>query len=73
LESEAIEVQVEDDARTPRWVKASAAIGGGLILLIIVMTLAGHGPGRHIPRGVGTAGVPQGAIQDQPPHEGGGP
>ena len=33
---------------TPRWVKAFGIVGGILVLLIIVMLLSGHGPGRHM-------------------------
>lgn len=38
-------------ASAPRWVKLSAVIGGGFALLLFVMTILGHGPGRHIPGG----------------------
>lgn len=36
---------------TPRWVKVSGIIGGGVILLILIMLFAGHGPSRHIQSG----------------------
>jgi hypothetical protein len=45
-----------DDPGTPRWVKMSGIIGGVLVALIVVMLLAGHGPGRHLPGGHMPAG-----------------
>ncbi len=33
----------------PRWVKASGIIGGVLALFVVVLILAGGGPGRHGP------------------------
>jgi hypothetical protein len=33
----------------PRWVKVFLLIGVALIVLIAVMLLTGHGPGRHMP------------------------
>jgi hypothetical protein len=36
------------DDRMPRWVKVSAIVGGLLVLMIVIMLLMGHGPGRHI-------------------------
>ncbi len=38
---------------TPRWVKVLGIIGALLVLLIIVMLLTGHGPGRHMHGGLG--------------------
>jgi hypothetical protein len=38
---------------TPRWVKVFAIIGVAVVLLIVVMLLTGHGPGRHMHRGLG--------------------
>ena len=32
----------------PRWVKAAVVIGIAVALLIIVMLISGHGPGRHM-------------------------
>jgi hypothetical protein len=40
-----------DDIGTPRWVKVSGIIVIVVVLLVVVMMLAGHGPGRHLPRG----------------------
>jgi hypothetical protein len=37
----------EDDAGTPRWVKVSGVIVAVLVVLVGIMLLAGHGPGRH--------------------------
>lgn len=37
-----------EDTGTPRWVKVSGIIAGVLVTLVVVMLLAGHGPGRHI-------------------------
>jgi hypothetical protein len=38
---------------TPRWVKGFAIVGVALVLMIIVMLLTGHGPGRHMHTGLG--------------------
>lgn len=38
-----------DDTGTPRWVKVFGIIFIALVLLFIILMLAGHGPGRHIP------------------------
>jgi hypothetical protein len=32
----------------PRWVKVAVVIGIAVALLIIVMLISGHGPGRHM-------------------------
>ena len=42
--------QHEPGAKTgmPRWVKVFLLIGVALIVLITVMLLTGHGPGRHM-------------------------
>ncbi|MCO1597393.1 hypothetical protein M8C17_19765 [Micromonospora sp. RHAY321] len=34
--------------RAPRWFKVLAVVGAALLLLVIAMLLAGHGPGRHM-------------------------
>ncbi len=39
-------------AGTPRWVKVFAVIGVVLAVLIVVMLLTGHGPGRHMRHGL---------------------
>jgi hypothetical protein len=44
---------VEPTTGAPRWVKILGIVGALLVLLIIVMLLAGHGPGRHMPGGLG--------------------
>ena len=31
----------------PRWVKVFAIVGALVVVLVIVMLLAGHGPSRH--------------------------
>ena len=36
-------------AGTPRWVKVFGIIAVALALLFVVLLLAGHGPGRHMP------------------------
>ena len=38
---------------TPRWVKVFAIVGVVVVLLIVVMLLTGHGPGRHMHGGLG--------------------
>ena len=32
---------------TPRWVKVSGIIAIVLVLMVVIMLLSGHGPGRH--------------------------
>ena len=47
---------------TPRWVKVSGIIALVLVLLfvVIMLTVGGHGPGRHtLPSGVTEHGVQQ--------------
>ncbi len=51
---------LEPDPSTPRWVKLFAVAGIILALLLAVMLLTGHGPGRHM-----SAGLP-----GQPPSTG---
>jgi hypothetical protein len=41
----------------PRWVKVAVVIGIAVALLIIVMLVSGHGPGRHMGTH-GGAGLP---------------
>ena len=41
----------------PRWVKVALVIGIAVALLIIVMLISGHGPGRHMGTH-GGAGLP---------------
>ncbi len=42
-----------DDTRTPRWVKVLGIIALALVLLVVIMLLTGHGPGRHMSGGLG--------------------
>lgn len=46
----------ELDPGIPRWVKVFAVAGLILVLLLVVMMLTGHGPGRHM--GAGRLGQP---------------
>jgi hypothetical protein len=41
----------EASTGTPRWVKVFGIVGAVLVLLIIVMLVSGHGPGRHMHSG----------------------
>jgi hypothetical protein len=43
----------ETTTGAPRWVKVLGIVGALLVLLIIVMLLTGHGPGRHMHGGLG--------------------
>jgi hypothetical protein len=43
--------------RTPRWVKVFGIVGVVLVLLVVVMLISGHGPGRHMHSGLGSAAV----------------
>ncbi|MET7396454.1 hypothetical protein ABZS66_23535 [Dactylosporangium sp. NPDC005572] len=45
------------DARTPRWVKVFAIAGVAVVVLVVVLLLTGHGPGRHLRHG-GSRPVP---------------
>jgi hypothetical protein len=40
------------DQGTPRWVRLSGFAAIGVAVLVVVMLLAGHGPGRHIPQAI---------------------
>jgi hypothetical protein len=42
----------EATAGPPRWVKVFGIIGLAVVLLIVVMLLTGHGPGRHMHSGL---------------------
>gem|GEM_PF-2594490 len=52
-----------DEPAMPGWVKGFAVAGIILAVLIVVMLLAGHGPGRHLhgspPPAVTQAGSPR--------------
>ena len=37
----------------PRWVKLGALVGVVLLVLVVLMLLTGHGPGRHMSSGAG--------------------
>lgn len=41
--------------RRPRWVTVLGVVGALAVVLIVVMLLAGHGPGRHLHQGSGAA------------------
>ena len=45
----------------PRWVKVSAIIAGILLVLVAIMLITGHDPGRHM----GSAGTGGGAPLDR--------
>ncbi|MEV4510897.1 hypothetical protein AB0K00_18235 [Dactylosporangium sp. NPDC049525] len=34
-------------SRAPRWVKVFAVIGAVVVVLLVAMLVAGHGPGHH--------------------------
>jgi hypothetical protein len=36
----------------PRWVKVFAIVGAVVLVLLVVMLLTGHGPGRHMQHGL---------------------
>ncbi len=40
---------------TPRWVKVCGIIGAVVVLLVLILLFAGHGPGRHVPSDNNTA------------------
>jgi hypothetical protein len=52
----------------PRWVKIVGAAALGLILIVVVLLAAGHGPGRHFGGQDKTPGT--GASPHQPPEGG---
>ena len=33
---------------TPRWVKVSGIIGAVVVVLVLILLFAGHGPGHHL-------------------------
>lgn len=45
-----------DGEGTPRWVKVSGIIVAVLVVLVGIMLLAGHGPGRHFSHASNLAG-----------------
>lgn len=38
-------------APAPRWVKVSGAVVAAIVLLMAILMLTGHGPGRHFGAG----------------------
>jgi hypothetical protein len=42
----------------PRWVKVFGIIGIVVVLLVVLMLLTGHGPGRHMSGGLGEHTLP---------------
>ena len=56
---------------TPRWVKVFGIIAIVLVLLIVIMMLTGHDPGRHIPSGdAGDYTSPSTVLEDRTSPEG---
>jgi len=49
---------------TPRWVKATGIVVILLILLVAIMLLSGHGPGRHISPGNTEGQVPPSSFME---------
>ena len=39
----------DDAVGAPRWVKVFGLIALGLVLLVVILKLTGHGPGSHRP------------------------
>ncbi|HLM22692.1 MAG TPA: hypothetical protein VK390_14355 [Propionibacteriaceae bacterium] len=57
---------------TPRWVKVFGIIAIVVILLVVIMLLTGHGPGRHTLSGDAGGQVPPSSVtEDRAPSEGG--
>jgi hypothetical protein len=57
---------------TPRWVKVFGIVVIVLVVLVAIMLLAGHGPGRHGSSGdAGSRVVLSGVTDDHAPAEGG--
>jgi hypothetical protein len=55
-----------DDEGTPRWVKVSGIVAAVVVVLVGIMLLTGHGPGRHFSHassdmGGATGGMPAAA------------
>jgi hypothetical protein len=56
---------------TPRWVKVLGIIAIFLVLLVVIMLLTGHGPGRHTLSGHAGGQVPPSSVmEDHAPPEG---
>ena len=57
---------------TPRWVKVFAIIAIAVVVLLVIMLLTGHGPGRHTPSGHAGGQVPPSSVMEEhAPPEGG--
>ncbi|MGH6834207.1 MAG: hypothetical protein ACREC9_01395 [Methylocella sp.] len=48
----------------PRWVKVSWIIAGVLVLFVVILILAGGGPGRHIPYGDAGGQTPPSSVTE---------
>ena len=61
---------------TPRWVKVSGIVVIVLVLVVAIMLLTGHGPGRHTPSGDAGGQVPSSSVivmeERAPPEDGRG-
>ena len=57
---------------TPRWVKVSGIVVIVLVLLVAIMLLTGHDPGRHTSSGdAGSQAVLSSVMDESSPAEGG--
>ena len=50
---------------TPRWVKVSGIMVIVLVVLVAIMLLSGHGPGRHTSFGHAGSGVALSGVMDE--------
>ena len=50
---------------TPRWVKVSGIIVIVLVVLVAIMLLSGHGPGRHTSSGDAGSQVVLSSVMDE--------
>ena len=51
------------DTGTPRWVKVFGIVGLVLVLLLVIILLTGHGPGRHMGSHAPPSGVTKYGVQ----------
>jgi hypothetical protein len=49
---------------TPRWVKAFGIVAIVLVVLVAIMLLSGHGPGRHTSSGDAGGQVPSSSFTE---------
>jgi len=49
---------------TPRWVKAFGILAIVLVVLVAIMLLSGHGPGRHTSSGEAGGRVPPSSLTE---------